>query len=509
MSDHAMRMLKLFAGYESARGSYDVKPSADPGKKKGRAFTVHQGAKEEHWQAHIEGHGPGLGIIPLLSDDTVRWACIDIDVYNLDHSALENEISGLNLPLVICRSKSGGAHLFLFLKSPLAADVVMARLGAWAALLGYGGSEIFPKQSSRYDENDVGNWLNMPYFNADNTMRYGIKHGEPLELCAFLDLAERTQVEGELPSQAGDLAVDGRSDFVDGPPCLQALRRRGGFPDGTRNEGMFNAAVYLRKRFPDGWQDKLQEYNVAMSDPPLTLPEVQVIAKSVAKKDYGFRCAQPPIAPYCDKRTCMGRTFGVSNGRTVPELGHLTKHIGDPVLWFTEIDGTRMMFTTEELHSQNLFQRKVMDAISRVPPSFLKAQWERILDEAISKADIVEVPEEATPFGQFRFLVEQYLTGFTQAKTKAELATRLVPYRTDNGEIWFRSRGLLNFLNNQGFRIKSEHHVWQMLKELGARSSSQRLNPGRSNNPTNIWIMPAPDIDTDVPPIPEFGTTEF
>ena len=56
-----------------------------------------------------------LGIIPINDNSECRWGCIDIDSYaGFDHKKLINKIKNLNLPLIVCRSKSGGAHVFLF-----------------------------------------------------------------------------------------------------------------------------------------------------------------------------------------------------------------------------------------------------------------------------------------------------------------------------------------------------------------------------------------------------------
>ena len=35
-------------------------------------------------------------------------------IYNLKHHSLVQTIRKLKLPLIVCRSKSGGAHIFLF-----------------------------------------------------------------------------------------------------------------------------------------------------------------------------------------------------------------------------------------------------------------------------------------------------------------------------------------------------------------------------------------------------------
>ena len=46
----------------------------------------------------------------------------------------------------MCRSKSGGAHLFLFTEEPVTAEDLRNKLTQLAAVLGYGNCEIFPKQ---------------------------------------------------------------------------------------------------------------------------------------------------------------------------------------------------------------------------------------------------------------------------------------------------------------------------------------------------------------------------
>jgi hypothetical protein len=48
------------------------------------------------------------------------------------------------------------------------------KLVAIAALLGFAGSEVFPKQQKiLVDRGDTGNFLNMPYFAGSRTTRYG------------------------------------------------------------------------------------------------------------------------------------------------------------------------------------------------------------------------------------------------------------------------------------------------------------------------------------------------
>ncbi|MHA2122786.1 MAG: hypothetical protein ACW990_16435, partial [Promethearchaeota archaeon] len=64
---------------------------------------------DDLWENHINGVGPALGIIPITEANTCKWGCIDIDEYDFDHKALVTDIRNNNFPLVVCRSKSGGA----------------------------------------------------------------------------------------------------------------------------------------------------------------------------------------------------------------------------------------------------------------------------------------------------------------------------------------------------------------------------------------------------------------
>src|SRR4051812_36663169 len=88
-----------------------VKTVRDDGKRTGDPATKRQPVTDDLWQAHLDG-SYGLGIITIREDGNVSWGCIDIDVYeHLDPAAVAARLIKLNLPLIPCRSKSGGVHL--------------------------------------------------------------------------------------------------------------------------------------------------------------------------------------------------------------------------------------------------------------------------------------------------------------------------------------------------------------------------------------------------------------
>ena len=177
----------IFSGLEIAYGQYQPGERGDNGKQQGKAFIVRQDVTDELWTNHLEGKGPALGIIPITEDNSCRWGCIDIDEYNFDHTSLIKSIRSHKLPLIVCRSKSGGAHVFLFTKENIPASLMQSKLKEMAIILGYEGSEIFPKQTEiLVERGDTGNFLNLPYYNNTKGLRYAIDdNGDALALEQF------------------------------------------------------------------------------------------------------------------------------------------------------------------------------------------------------------------------------------------------------------------------------------------------------------------------------------
>ena len=165
----------IFSGLEIAYGQYQSGERGDNGKQKGKAFIVRGQVTDELWSNHLAGKGPALGIIPITQNNDCRWGCIDIDEYNFDHTSLIKSIRSHKLPLIVCRSKSGGAHVFLFTKENIPASLMQSKLKQMAIILGYEGSEIFPKQTEiLVERGDTGNFLNLPYYNEMKGLRYAI-----------------------------------------------------------------------------------------------------------------------------------------------------------------------------------------------------------------------------------------------------------------------------------------------------------------------------------------------
>ena len=108
------------------------------GKTEAKYQIVREPLTTESMKDHLSGRS-GIGCIPIKSGNVCRFGVLDIDVYDLDHAALNKKIVSLGLPLHHCRSKSGGAHLYLFLEDWEQASLVRGRyclrcLLRWASL---------------------------------------------------------------------------------------------------------------------------------------------------------------------------------------------------------------------------------------------------------------------------------------------------------------------------------------------------------------------------------------
>lgn len=84
--------------------------------------------------------------------------------------------------------------MFSFCSEWVTAKTMQSTLQHLASGLGYGGSEIFPKQIKLFlDRGDIGNFLNMPYFNAEDGLRYALNDdGSAATLHEFLRYMKRT-----------------------------------------------------------------------------------------------------------------------------------------------------------------------------------------------------------------------------------------------------------------------------------------------------------------------------
>lgn len=488
----AERFFELFAGLPRAHGTYVILNRQGKKKVDGQAVTLTEEVTVDHWQGHLDGTSKGLGIIPIMDDANVNWAAIDVDDYDLDHKALGEKIDKLELPLVMCRSKSGGAHLYVFFKDPVTAKLARAKLMEWVIALGCkSGTEIFPKQVALANKSDIGNWINMPYYDAEKTQRFCIYKGQKLSATKFLEYAN---IKAISLTDFENLKVDlGTGAFSDGPPCLQTLGNSG-FPQGTRNMGAFNMGVYCRHKYGDEWQEKLEEMNREYMHPPLSSGEMTQVIRSLGKKTYFYTCDKQPIVQHCNKEICKTREFGVGGGgEDIPvTIGSLTRINSEVPTFFIDVEGVRMEVRPEELMMQEKFRLLCVTKINKLPTRMKQPEWEKIIRDRLDTIEIIEAPRDSGPTGQFFLHLEAFCTNRHKARAMDEILLGK-PFAHDDGRTYFRSVDLMKYLDQQHFREFKERQIWALLRDMGA-DHSQTTIKGKC---VQYWSIPSPAEQTE------------
>ena len=498
------KFMAIFDGLKEAHGYFKIEKTSASGKAQGKAGVLREPQTTQLWENHLLGTGNGLGIIPINEDNCCKWGCIDIDQYPLDHKLLVDKVRRMKLPLVICRSKSGGAHCFLFTTEWIEAKDMQKALKSMAAALGYGESEIFPKQIKLHlDRGDVGNFLNLPYYNHEEGLRYAfLDDGTSATLDEFVEIYTRFV---QTPEEALKLQIVGGKEtklLQDGPPCLQIICKDG-ISEGGRNNGLFNIGVYLRKAFPDSWNSEILKYNMEYLAPPLPLNEVNVVAKQIERKEYAYKCSDAPINAHCNKDLCRTRKFGIGAAVSGASVANLRKYNSTPPVWFMDVNGEPLEMDTEALMNQMTFQKACMEQLNLMPRSMAKQQWESRISTLLSEmkeneSAIIEVAVDASTSGQFYDYLEEFCRHLQVAQDKEEILLRRPWTDEERGITYFRLKDFENFLKKNKFFEYKSHRIAQRLRDINGESIVMKIK-GRA---VRVWQIPSfdtADIDIDTP----------
>ena len=462
------RFKQIFSGLETSYGQTKMTGEIrDDGKNEAESITVHKPVTDMLWQKHLNGEFPALGIVPIRQDSRCKWGCLDVDVYDLDHKELITKIKNKNLPLIVFKSKSGGAHIFLFVKEFVPASLVREKLKTMAAMLGHAGRELFPKQDYILaDKNQVGSWLNVPYHGGDKSVRRAL--GDNIELLTleeFFKLYDKKVLSEKDLIQWKETITTEDEDLLEAPPCLVTLLSDK-VPKGKRNDTMFNVGVYLRKRFPNEWKGKLGVYNQKFMTPALEDRDIENLIKSLSNKDYRYKCKQEPIRSFCESKICVKRKFGVGENVPTPEIERIEKYPSHPTIYIVYLDGKPVEVDRATLHEFDKFSMEVMDQLNQVLMPIGKIVWKKLLHKIMSNKDtfkILEVPQAARLDYQLKELLGDFLTRATGKSM--EDVKRGIPF-TENGYSYFKYQSFDKYLNRTKSWNLPKAKTQKMLEDL-------------------------------------------
>jgi len=473
----------IFKGLTEAHGIWHT----DPLKRK----TVRKPATDQMFEDHLAGK-IHLGICPISSENTCVFGAIDIDI-EIDTEKIAREISAYDLPLIACRSKSGGAHLYTFREKPISAKVMRANLKHYAEILGCSKSEIFPKQDVLV-EGSLGNWINLPYQNAAKTNRYAYFNGSMQDLEGFMDAVETIKKHRQK-----DKTVLHRL-----PPCLAHLLIDG-CPSGGRNQSLYQFGVFYKKSQPDAWEDRIQEINFRVMNPPLPQIEVKNIISSLGKKDYGYKCEEIPMCDICQKDICASVPFGVAGVSSEDiKFGDIKRIMGDKVRWEWKINGQMIELTTWELIDFRCCRIKIMESTGCLLSVMKQDLWEEFVKEKTKECMIEEIPQSARGSGGVYGEICHWACHSANSENSIDLMrdVPIVGIVENVKSLIFKPRDMIRHFKQMKYNM-DEETAWDALSKYKVKCSTIVIKTRK----VTVWSLPWDGNSMGVVEMPSFTET--
>jgi TOTE conflict system, Archaeo-Eukaryotic Primase domain/Primase C terminal 1 (PriCT-1) len=507
---HADRMFALFRGLSKAHGTYREEEFDEDKEKqeiKRTASTQHTPPTAELWQRHIDGEYH-LGIIPIDEDSNCLWGAVDIDDYSIDHADLVDKLAKLAIPAIVCKTKSKGAHVYVFFSEPIPAPDVIRKLRELAVVLGRGDQEVFPKQD-RIVGNQVGNWINMPYFANGSTKCPGVRpNGMEMSLSQFVAEAERSRMS---PDDFRKLSFRKRSaGLEDGPPCLEHLASIK-LKKGQRDNGLFDFATYLRRKFPEGWEAKLQEINHQVCEEPMEHAEVEKIAQNRARSKATYKCKSQPCVLHCNMPLCRTREFGIGTGGEADIIDNIVVYGRDPPLYLVTLKiGGTVECDYATLSDAGRLNIAAGEQLVITLPLYTKQQWHAQITKAMNEHTKLDAPPEVGRTGQFFELLRKFCNDRHAAESMEDILNGK-PFRDEeDGRVYFRLSDLHRFLDREKFRKLNDNQVAKRIKDMGGvegKDWGKKFHRIGAEG-ANLWWVPVSKIGGPIeqirtPPIEE------
>jgi hypothetical protein len=304
------------------------------------------------------------------------------------------------------------------------------------------------------ERGDTGNFLNLPYHNQMKGLRYAINDtGAGCTLEEFYKLYDEFSLRKEEVEQIKTEEKKIEEAFPGGPPCLNKLASIG-FGEGSRNNALFNIAVYYKQSNPDTWEDEIVKANSKYMDPALSNSEVQQLIKSVNRKGYDkYRCKDAPINSVCQAGLCRTKRFGVGYGEEeMPILGSLTKYTSNPPQWFLDVGETRIELKSEQLYNSGMFALACLDQANKIVPVPKPKDWKQhFLKPMMVNLQEVEPLASLDPMNEITGLLQDWTTNRQSARTLDDVFNKL-PF-TDKEFTYFRLDDFYSFCKKNNWEM--------------------------------------------------------
>jgi len=492
--DTIKEMMELFKGSSLTFGQWNPKS--------GEMHTEKNQYTKLNFEDHVKGRC-GMGVVPVLDGGYCKWGAIDIDCHSsgkeINLISVANTIFSKGLPLVPCRSKSGGVHCYLFTSQRVPTSLMVRLLKELAQSIGYAGSEIFPKQLEITKDSNTGNWINLPYFGGENTNRYAveIRNGEPIKLTTtnFVKYSNSMKLTDAMMK----LFLIGEHN--EAPPCLQSLLVNG-IPKGVRNEVLYAFTVYLKKRFtPAACKSAAIAVNQKF-EPPVQLSEAIKTITSAMRPQYRYKCMSEPFRSLCDSKLCVTMKYGIEPSDTfatksgMPDFSGLKVMSTEPPIWEITVNNVPINVPTRVLRDYSLLSEELMERLLIITPPIAPKDWMSILSGLMENVGFIEAPDNASMGGVIRGRLCEFIGRADFDSDGKNLESRLLLERglpvviaDGNGGhrfIAFRGNDFISYLKRSRSEELKGIDLWMALKKMGIDHKRQRVG----TRVLNTWTIP-------------------
>ena len=478
-------LLNLFEGNSELFITTSLTGEVDErGKHVAKTFTVHEPVTLKLWKDHLEG-AQRIGIKPE-NGDVVKWGCIDIDPQNykgFSEKKIVDIIREHKLPLVPARSKSGGLHLFIFLKDWTPIKDILKVLHEWNNTF-FQSLEVFP----------MNKCMNMPYFNMDATTEHAYDdNNSPVLIGRFLELAKQKTIAIEDLLKLKIKEYEPESNWKQYPPCCQKLISEP-WTGNHRNDLLFNMGVLEMKKADGNLTKKevteiLLERNKQIFSNPLPEKEViSTVANSVSKKNYALKCN----TPLCDKEKCKFRNLGI--GSQVPDMIEDFKDIeyvrDTKSIQFTfEYQGHKVSVTPEDMKDEKSWRTRLLRYgiywMTLPRPKSGPPPFELLLRELVVRAqeNVLMKYEDTLEEEKYTFL-KDFFENHIEEDDFDKLKDNYVILDSKTNECYFRKITLERFHGNK--------KIFKSIKEALDVLNCERLE--YHEGVKNVWKVQMPEF---------------
>ena len=482
----------VFQGNYSVKGVTRTRDiNANTNKLEADSYLDKTSLSNEDIIAHLQGK-KSIGMAPITEKGQVFFAVIDIDTYDVSIHNYISTIYTFGIPLIPFFSKSKGLHAYIFFSQGVTPSEAIDLLIRIRILLGLPkDTEIFPKQRT-VEKGSFASWINLPYFDASNPDNPRKLIREDFTLAPLEEALKICEASSRTIKDYNDVLDN--LPFNDAPPCLQTiyLTRTTNF----RNEYLFSMGVYCKQKYEDNYEQELLAINAKLFE-PLEEAELQkTVLKSLAKKDFSYKCNTPPCNLLCNKATCRERKHGIEgSSTTVLSYEQLVQYETDPPYYEWYINGIALKFFKEsDIIMQQAFRELAFRKLHVLPPKLSDAKWTRIINNALVNIEVktVEKESDVSTGGVWFEHVTTFFTNRVPASNKKQIKVDRVYQDDILGAYIFKGNALLEYLRkSKSFRQYSDVEIQSKLKDLGASQIVYDLDDGSS---LKLWAMPYASI---------------